>query len=76
MSFLCGLDADDQPIAIMIANCKAITLVRYDDGDMLLVEWGDKQTSRTVQARGATTCGADMLVLIMDHFSQKAGKKP
>ena len=74
--FLCGLDNDDQPVAINIDNCKQITFVSFDDGDLLLVEWGDEQTSRTVQARGATTCGADMLVPVMDHFSQKASKKP
>jgi hypothetical protein len=76
MMFLCGLDNDDQPVAIMIANCKAITLLRYDDGDALYVEWGDKQTGRTVQAIGATVCDATMLIPVLDLFSQKASKKP
>jgi hypothetical protein len=74
--FLCGLDNDDQPVAIMIANFKAITLLRYDDGDTLLVEFSDSETSRTVQAIGATVCDATMLIPVLDHLSQKASKKP
>jgi hypothetical protein len=74
--FLCGLDNDDQPVAIMIANCKAITLLRYDDGDTLLVEFSDSDTSRSVQAIKATVCDAPMLIPVLDHLSQKASKKP
>jgi hypothetical protein len=74
--FLCGLDNDDQPVAIMIANCKAITLLRYDDGDALLVEFSDSEASRSVQAIGATVCDAAMLIPVLDLFSQKASKNP
>jgi hypothetical protein len=74
--FLCGLDNDDNPTAINISNAKTVMLCRYDDGDALYVEWGDKQTGRTVQAIGATVCDATMLIPVLDHLSQKASKKP
>ena len=72
MMFLCGLDDDGNPTAINIANAQAVSLV----GDRIMVEWDDTGVSRTVQARGATTCGEDMLIPVLDHFSQKASKKP
>jgi hypothetical protein len=72
VSFLCGLDDDGNPTAINIANAQAVSLV----GDRIMVEWDDTGISRTVQARGATTCGEDMLIPVLDLFSQKASKKP
>jgi hypothetical protein len=72
MMFLCGRDDEDSPIAINIANAQAVYLV----GEQIMVEWDDTGVSRTVQARGATTCGGDMLIPVLDHFSQKASKKP
>jgi hypothetical protein len=77
MMFLCGLDGDGSPTAINIANCQCISIVLIgdSDGEMLMVEWSDSDVSRTVQARGATTCGAEMLIPLLDHFSAKASKR-
>jgi hypothetical protein len=72
MMFLCGLDDDGFATAINIANATAVSLVN----DQIMVEWDDTSISRTVQARGATTCGEDMLIPVLDHFSQKASKEP
>ena len=72
MMFLCGLDDDGNPKAINISNARAVYLV----GELIMVEWDDTGVSRTVQARGATTCGEDMLIPVLDHFLQKASKKP
>jgi hypothetical protein len=72
MSFLCGLDDDGNPTAINISNARAVSIV----GEWIMVEWSDTESSRTVQARGATTCGEDMLIRVLDLFSQKASKKP
>ena len=56
--FLCGLDGDEQPTAINLASAKSIVLVRYDDGDVLLVEFGDSDVIRSVRAVGASVCDA------------------
>jgi len=69
--WLCGLDADDQPTAINIATCQSIVLVSDEIGDFLLVEWSDSEVSQTVQARGATTCDAAMLIPVMDHLKER-----
>jgi hypothetical protein len=72
--FLCGLDADDQPTAINLAGARSIVLVRYDDGDVLMVEFSDSEVSRSVQAVGASVCEAAMLIPVIDYLSQKSRK--
>lgn len=58
MMFLCGLDADFQPAAINISNCQAIcsVFVGCQNEEMLMVEWGDSDVSRSVYAKEAVIC--------------------
>jgi hypothetical protein len=58
MSFLCGLDEDLQPAAINISDCKSIYLVLIGDpdGEMLYVEWENREMSRSVYAKDAVIC--------------------
>lgn len=69
--FLCGLDADDQAIAINLASARSVVLVRYDDGDTLLVEFSDSETSRSVDADGAVVCDAESLVPVMRFLKER-----
>jgi len=52
MSFLCGLDDEDSPTAINIANAQAVSLL----GDWIMVEWNETDVSRSVQAKDAVIC--------------------
>jgi len=63
--YLCGIDGDEQPTAINLANCKSIVLVSYDDGDVFLVEWGDSELSRSVNAEDATICIAQRVGAVL-----------
>ena len=52
MMFLCGLDDEDSPIAINIANAQAVSLL----SDWIMVEWNETDVSRSVQAKDAVIC--------------------
>jgi hypothetical protein len=70
--YLCGLDCDEQPTAINLAHARSIVLMRDPDGDTLLVEWSDTETSRTVAAQDAIVAEGTMLLPTLRHLAKKA----
>jgi hypothetical protein len=70
--YLCGIDGDDQPTAINLAHARSIVLMRDPDGDTLLVEWSDTETSRTVAAQDAIVAEGTMLLPTLRHLAGKA----
>jgi hypothetical protein len=71
MMFLCGLDADDQAIAINLASARSVVLLRYDDGDALLVEFGHSEVSRSVEAIGSVVCEAASVVMVLMSMKER-----
>lgn len=72
MMYLCGLDGDDQPTAINLAGARSIVLMHDEDGDSLLVEWSDTETSRSVAAQDAIVAEGTMLIPVLRHLAEKA----
>jgi hypothetical protein len=70
--YLCGLDGDDEPTAINLAHARSIVFVRDEDGDTLLVEWSDSETSRSVAAKDAMLAEGTMLLPTLRHLAEKA----
>jgi hypothetical protein len=71
MMFLCGLDADDQAIAINLASARSVVLVRYDDGDTLLVEFSDSETSRSVDAQDSVICTTQHVCAVLMSMKER-----
>jgi hypothetical protein len=71
MMFLCGLDADDQAIAINLASARSVVLLRYDDGDTLLVEFGDRQVSRSVDAKDSVICTSQRVGAVLMSLKER-----
>ncbi len=69
--FLCGLDADDQAIAINLASARSVVLLRYDDGDTLLVEFGDRQVSRSVDAKDSVICTSQRVGAVLMSLKER-----
>ena len=70
--YLCGLDGDDQPTAINLAHARSIVLMHDPDGDTMLVEWSDTETSRSVAAQDAMVAEGTMLLPTLRHLAGKA----
>ena len=71
MMFLCGLDDDGNPTAINLASARSVVLVRYDDGDTLLVEFSDIEVIRSVEAIGSVVCDAASVVMVLMSLKER-----
>jgi hypothetical protein len=73
MMFLCGLDDDFQPVAINISDCKSIFSVFIDDphGELLMVEWGDNETSQSVYAKDAVICTPQRVAAVLMSLKER-----
>jgi hypothetical protein len=71
MMFLCGIDADGQPSAINITDCRTISLVSYDDGDVIFVEFSDIEIVQSVEAEDATICTPQRVAAVLMSLKER-----
>jgi hypothetical protein len=71
MMFLCGLDNDGQPVAISLDKARTVVLIDYEDGPWLLVEFGDKQVSRSVDAKDSVICTTQHVCAVLMSLKKR-----
>ena len=69
--FLCGIDADEQPSAINITDCRTISLVSYDDGDVIVVEFSDSEIAQSVEAKYAEICTPQRVAAVLMSLKER-----